>query len=116
MMATIREEIKAAMGELGQQLSTRLFRLEQPHRKGPVRNQNSNREDEDGDNETMPSLEEDDPHINHILGNMIPLKTNKAEMYNSENKIKILNLFHLTLHASQSGSIHGMGDTSRVHC
>lgn len=66
------------MGELGQQLRTRLDRLEQPHRRGPVRNQNSNPEDEDGDNETMPSLEEDDPHINRHFRKHDPIRNHQG--------------------------------------
>ncbi|KAG2328705.1 hypothetical protein Bca52824_011433 [Brassica carinata] len=49
------------MGEFSQHINTRLDQLEQPQRRGPICNQNPNVDDEDRENESIPSLNDDNP-------------------------------------------------------
>ncbi|XP_056846145.1 uncharacterized protein LOC130497408 [Raphanus sativus] len=85
IMAAMREELRAVVGELGQQINTRLNRLEQPQRRVPIRNQNPIHEDEDGeqgDDESMPSLDDDDPLQNRNPRRQDPLRHNRAREAN----------------------------------
>lgn len=95
IMAAMREEMRTAIGEFGQQINTRLNRLEQPQRRAPIRNQNPNPDDEDGDHgddESMPSLDDEDPLHNRNHRRQDPLRNNRAREVHQRDQNKEIKL------------------------